>query len=58
MGFIRFILEIILAFILPPLGVLLHTGLCNFTLLLNILLTILGWLPGMRDLNVVHILTR
>ncbi|KAH7923503.1 UPF0057-domain-containing protein [Leucogyrophana mollusca] len=33
------------AFILPPLGVFLERG-CGADLLINILLTILGWLPG------------
>ncbi len=40
----------ILAVVLPPLPVLLETG-CSGTLLLNVVLTILGWLPG-----VVHAL--
>ena len=34
-----------LAILLPPLGVFLTYGLSS-TLLLNILLTLLGWLPG------------
>ncbi|RKO88304.1 hypothetical protein BDK51DRAFT_18757, partial [Blyttiomyces helicus] len=29
----------------PPLGVLLNQG-CSFDLLINILLTLLGWIPG------------
>lgn len=39
------ILKIILAIILPPLGVFLEVG-CNGTFFLNILLTILGYIPG------------
>ncbi len=39
------ILRIILAILLPPIGVLLTTGL-SLQLLLNILLTILGYIPG------------
>lgn len=35
----------ILAIVFPPLPVLLETG-CSATLLLNVVLTILGWLPG------------
>lgn len=39
------ILKAILAFFLPPLAVFLDRG-CNMDLLINILLTLLGWLPG------------
>lgn len=39
------ILRLILAIILPPLGVLLQVGL-SFHFFLNILLTILGYVPG------------
>ncbi|KAJ7740703.1 hypothetical protein DFH07DRAFT_838839 [Mycena maculata] len=39
------ILKIIVAIILPPLGVFLERG-CGADLLINILLTILGWIPG------------
>ncbi|KAJ7489807.1 plasma membrane proteolipid 3 [Mycena galericulata] len=39
------ILKIIGAIILPPLGVFLERG-CGADLLINILLTILGWIPG------------
>ncbi|CAG2180730.1 unnamed protein product, partial [Oppiella nova] len=35
----------VLAFILPPAAVLLDRG-CNLDFLLNILLTVFGWLPG------------
>ncbi|KAJ7273617.1 hypothetical protein B0H12DRAFT_1090224 [Mycena haematopus] len=39
------ICKIIGAIILPPLGVFLERG-CGADLLINILLTILGWIPG------------
>ncbi|KAG5916019.1 plasma membrane proteolipid Pmp3 [Claviceps africana] len=39
------ICKIILAIILPPVGVFLETG-CGSHLLINILLTILGYIPG------------
>lgn len=39
------IFKIILAIILPPIGVLLERGL-SVDLLINILLTILGYIPG------------
>ncbi|KAJ5924861.1 plasma membrane proteolipid 3 [Penicillium verhagenii] len=39
------ICKIIFAIILPPLGVFLERG-CGADLLINICLTILGWLPG------------
>ncbi|CDO53241.1 similar to Saccharomyces cerevisiae YDR276C PMP3 Small plasma membrane protein related to a family of plant polypeptides that are overexpressed under high salt concentration or low temperature [Geotrichum candidum] len=39
------IFKIILAIILPPLGVFLERG-CNSDLLINVLLTCLGWFPG------------
>lgn len=39
------ICKIILAVILPPLGVFLERG-CNVDFLINILLTILGYIPG------------
>ncbi|KAN0076972.1 plasma membrane proteolipid 3 [Tylopilus felleus] len=42
--------KIILAFILPPLGVFLERG-CGADFIINIALTVLGWLPG-----VVHAL--
>lgn len=38
-------LKIILAILLPPVAVLLERGISG-SLLLNILLTILGWIPG------------
>ncbi|MGK9051201.1 YqaE/Pmp3 family membrane protein [Neorhizobium petrolearium] len=39
------IIRILLAFILPPLGVFLQVGL-SLHFWLNILLTLCGWLPG------------
>ncbi|KEQ59816.1 UPF0057-domain-containing protein [Aureobasidium melanogenum CBS 110374] len=39
------IIKIILAIILPPLGVFLERG-CGADFLINILLTILGYIPG------------
>ena len=39
------ICKIILAILLPPLGVFLERG-CGADLLINILLTILGYIPG------------
>lgn len=39
------LLKIILGIVLPPLGVFLTYGF-GPTLLINILLTLLGWLPG------------
>lgn len=39
------IFKIILAVILPPLGVFLERG-CGSDLLINILLTVLGYIPG------------
>ncbi|WVQ74577.1 plasma membrane proteolipid 3 [Cryptococcus sp. DSM 104548] len=39
------IFKIILAVILPPLGVFLERG-CNADFLINILLTVLGYIPG------------
>lgn len=39
------LLQIILAILFPPLSVFLQRGL-GLTLLLNIVLTIIGWIPG------------
>ncbi|KAL4908033.1 hypothetical protein BDW74DRAFT_175819 [Aspergillus multicolor] len=39
------ICKLIFAFILPPLGVFLERG-CGADFLINICLTILGWIPG------------
>lgn len=40
------LLRILLAVLVPPLGVFLTAGV-GPTLLINILLTLLGWVPGM-----------
>jgi len=45
MGTLSDVLLIILAILLPPVPVLIRTG-CSGQFLLNILLTILGWIPG------------
>lgn len=45
MGACADIIEIIVAIILPPLGVFLKVG-CSGSFFLNILLTILGYIPG------------
>ena len=39
------LLKIVLAIVVPPLGVYLTVGV-GIPLLINILLTLLGWLPG------------
>lgn len=49
------ILKIILAVILPPLGVFLERG-CGADLLINILLTILGYIPGIIHALYVRLL--
>jgi uncharacterized membrane protein YqaE (UPF0057 family) len=41
------IIKIIFAVLLPPLGVFLERG-CNADFFINILLTILGYIPGMH----------
>ncbi|RIA95886.1 hypothetical protein C1645_756259 [Glomus cerebriforme] len=40
------ICALILAFLLPPLGVFMKRGCCHVDFCISILLTILGWLPG------------
>jgi uncharacterized membrane protein YqaE (UPF0057 family) len=45
MGLLADLLLVLLAILLPPIPVLLRTG-CGTQLLMNILLTILGWIPG------------
>jgi uncharacterized membrane protein YqaE (UPF0057 family) len=40
-----FIIKIILAFVFPPLAVALERG-CDGQTILNIILTIIGWIPG------------
>ncbi|KAK6457841.1 UPF0057-domain-containing protein [Scheffersomyces xylosifermentans] len=49
------IIKIIFAIILPPLGVFLERG-CSSSLLLNILLTILGYIPGI--IHAVYVIAR
>ena len=50
------IIKIIIAIILPPLGVFLERG-CGADFLINILLTILGYIPGIiHALYVTHAL--
>ncbi|GJM99515.1 hypothetical protein PR202_ga16621 [Eleusine coracana subsp. coracana] len=39
-------LEILLAIILPPLGVFLHFGCCSMEFCICLLLTVLGYIPG------------
>lgn len=52
MGFIVFLLKIILAILLPPLAVLIETG-CSVDLLINVCLTLLGWIPGKKMRRVI-----
>ena len=40
------IVLVIIAFFLPPLAVYLHQNACNQTTIINLILTILFWLPG------------
>ncbi|XP_078163432.1 hydrophobic protein LTI6A-like [Carex rostrata] len=40
-------LEILLALVLPPLGVFFRKGLCSLEFWICLLLTILGYVPGM-----------
>jgi len=49
------LLRVILCILLPPLGVFLTVGVSP-TLLINILLTILGWLPG--SIHAVWVLSK
>ncbi|KAJ3852702.1 hypothetical protein EV368DRAFT_82277 [Lentinula lateritia] len=46
------ICKILIAIFIPPLGVFLERG-CNADFLINILLTILGYIPG-----IIHVLSR
>ncbi|RKO88305.1 hypothetical protein BDK51DRAFT_18756 [Blyttiomyces helicus] len=39
-------LQFLFAFVFPPLGVCLNQGCCSCDLLFNIVLTLLGWIPG------------
>ncbi|EKE41571.1 hypothetical protein ENUP19_0085G0011 [Entamoeba nuttalli] len=45
MGCVSCVLLIILAFIFPPLAVLIKAD-CGFSLCLNIILTLICWIPG------------
>ncbi len=45
------ICKIILAVILPPLGVFAEKERCDKDVLINILLTVLGYIPGRRQLT-------
>lgn len=49
------LLQVILAILLPPLGVYLAVGISS-TLIINILLTLLGWLPG--SIHALWVLTK
>jgi uncharacterized membrane protein YqaE (UPF0057 family) len=51
------ICKIILAIVLPPLGVFLERG-CNADFFINILLTILGYIPGIIHALYVDLLDR
>ncbi|XP_078175363.1 hydrophobic protein OSR8-like [Carex rostrata] len=46
MGCCCMLCEILLAIILPPLGVCLHYGCCSLEFCICLVLTILGYLPG------------
>lgn len=49
------LVKILLAVLVPPVGVFLATGVGS-TLLINILLTLLGWLPG--SIHAVWVITK
>ena len=49
------LLRILLGIVLPPLGVFLTTGVST-ALIINVLLTLLGWLPG--SIHAVWIITK
>jgi uncharacterized membrane protein YqaE (UPF0057 family) len=46
------IVLVIIAFFIPPLAVYLHENACNNTTILNLILTILFWLPGTYNLSI------
>ncbi|XP_078175370.1 low temperature-induced protein lt101.2-like [Carex rostrata] len=46
MGSCCMFIEILLAIVLPPLGVFLHYGCCSCEFCICLLLTILGYVPG------------
>ncbi len=49
------LLRIVIGIVLPPLGVFLTTGISS-AFFINILLTLLGWLPG--SIHAVWIITK
>ncbi|KAG2180125.1 hypothetical protein INT43_003913 [Umbelopsis isabellina] len=51
------VIETLTAFLLPPVAVLLVRG-CGCSLVINILLTLLGWIPGVSTILgcVIHAL--
>jgi len=49
-------LQFVLAFILPPLGVFVEKGKCDKDVLINILLTLLGFIPGI--IHAVYIILK
>ncbi|NJL82605.1 MAG: YqaE/Pmp3 family membrane protein [Chloroflexaceae bacterium] len=49
------LLRILLGIVIPPLGVFLTTGVST-ALVVNILLTLLGWLPG--SIHAVWVITK
>ncbi|MBE9124789.1 MULTISPECIES: YqaE/Pmp3 family membrane protein [unclassified Coleofasciculus] len=49
------LLRIILGILLPPLGVFLTTGIST-AFLINIMLTVLGWIPG--SIHAVWVITK
>lgn len=48
------VLKVVLAIVFPPLGVFLETG-CSVDLLINIVLTLLGYIPGIRSTFRIYI---
>ncbi|RDW87434.1 hypothetical protein BP5796_03128 [Coleophoma crateriformis] len=54
-------LDYLLAIFIPPIAVFLKTG-CNADFLINICLTVLGWIPGVilvwKDMCIVHFVLR
>jgi len=46
------IVLVIIAFFIPPLAVYLHENACNQTTILDLILTILFWLPGTYDTSI------
>ena len=51
----KHILSILVAILLPPLAVCIERGCCTLDLLINILLTLLGYIPGIiHALYIIH----